>query len=208
VRHQAGVSLRRSGYSLPDLAGPISSEFPSHTPDRLERAPSLSPRYANWPQNFTLVTLRANKAIVAIAEWEAKMTATLSRQHHLLRQPIASHLSISTAAICSRNQQLLSADGHGNQRSQAYSAIAASGPGSVASVSASFASGPAPEALAAGSEATSQRSSSRPRSSRCRRILGGTSVRSSSQWNLAPCRDAFVSPGQLNYQYHRVSRQE
>ena len=90
----------------------------------------------------------------------------------------------------------------GTKVAQAYSAIAASGPGTVASVSsASYASALAPEALAAGFGSNLATTIKSAPVLPLPTDLGGTSVQIVDANGISrPAELLFVSPGQLNYQ--------
>jgi uncharacterized protein (TIGR03437 family) len=166
----------------------------------------LSPRIANWPQNFSPLVRFARQQGhgVAIAEWGF---CNDSEPYHTNITSFAKDNSIGLVYFDFSNLITKSGSSYqltatGTKVALAYSAIATSGPGAVASVSsASFASALSAEALAAGFGTNLATVIESAPTLPLPIDLGGTSVQVQDAMGIS--RDAemlFVSPGQLNYQ--------
>lgn len=165
-----------------------------------------SPRYANWPQNFSPLVSYAQQHghAVAITEWGG---CNDSEPYHTNITSYAKSHSVALAYFDSSNLFTQSGSTYqltatGAKVAQAYSAIAASGPGPVATVSsATYTTALAPEVIAAAFGVNlanrTQVASSVPLPTN----LDGTSILITDANGISRLAELFfVSSGQVNYE--------
>jgi len=193
--------------TLPDLAwSNIVWNFHLYAGPNGTCSEPASPRYANWPQNFGPLVSYAQQHghATAITEWGG---CNDSEPYHTNITSYAKSHSVALAYFDSSN--LIAPSGGtyqltatGTKVAQAYSAIAASGPGTVASVSsANYTATLAPEVIAAAFgvnlATVTQGATTLPLPTN----LGGTSVLIKDAGGIARSAELFfVSPGQVNYE--------
>ena len=165
-----------------------------------------SQRYANWPQNFDPLVSYARQYghAVAISEWGG---CNDSEPYHTNVTSYAQAHSIALAYFDSTN--LITQSGGnfqltatGTKVAQAYSAIAAAGPGTVTSISSAYNSATlAPEAIASAYGANLATGVQQATSVPLPLNLGGTSVSVTDSNGVARSAELFfVAPTQVNYQ--------
>ncbi len=193
--------------ALPDLAwSNIVWNFHLYTGSTGTCSEPASPRYANWPQNFDPLVSYAQQHghAAAIMEWGG---CNDSEPYHTNITSYAKTRSVALAFFDS-GYLITQAGGAyqltatGTKVAQAYSAIAAGGPGTVTSVSSADGTATlAPEAIASayGSNlaATTQQAAAIPLPTN----LGGASVLIKDANGISRSAELFyVSPTQVNYQ--------
>ena len=165
-----------------------------------------SPRYNNWPQNFDPLVSYAHQYghAVAITEWGG---CNDSEPYHTNITSYAQAHSIALAYFDSSNLIAPSGSSYqltatGTKVAQAYTAIAAGGPGPVTSISSAYNSPAlAPEAIASAYGARLATATQQASAVPLPINLGGTSVTVTDANGIArPAELFFVSSGQVNYQ--------
>ena len=190
--------------TLPDLVwANVVWNFHLYTASTGACVEPASPRFANWPQNFDpLVNFARQQGHgVAIAEWGG---CNDPEPYHTNITSYAKAHSVALAYFDSSN--LISATGQltaiGAKVATAYTAIASSGPGPVASVSSADGSARlAAEAIASAFGANLATGVQQATSLPLPTNLGGTSVEVADANGIARAAELFyVSPTQVNYQ--------
>ena len=166
----------------------------------------VSPRYANWPQNFDpLVSFaQPHGHAVAITEWGG---CNDSEPYHTNITSYAKAHSVTLAYFDSSNLIAQSSGAFqltatGTKVSQAYAAIASAGPGAVTSVSSADGSAAlAAEAIASAFGANLATAAQQATAVPLPINLGGTSVTVKDANGISrPAELFYVSPTQVNYQ--------
>jgi uncharacterized protein (TIGR03437 family) len=165
-----------------------------------------SPRYTNWPQNFDPLVSYAHQYghAVAITEWGG---CNDSDPYHSNITAYAQAHSVALAYFDNSNLITLSGTNYqltaiGTKVAQAYAAIAAGGPGSVASAnSASNTTTLAAEAIASAYGANLATAVRQATALPLPINLGGTTVTVADANGISRAAELFyVSPTQVNYQ--------
>lgn len=193
--------------TLPDLAwSNIVWNFHLYTASTGACVEPASPRFANWPQNFDPLVSYARQQGhgVAITEWGG---CNDPEPYHTNITSYAMAHSVALAYFDSSN--LITQSGGkfqltplGTNVAKAYTAIAAGGPGPVASVSSADGSAPlAPEAIASGYGANLATTREQAATIPLPFNLEGTTVDViDANGVLRPAELFYVSPTQVNYQ--------
>ncbi len=188
---------------LPDLAWPnIVWNFHLYAGPSGACTTPASPRYANWPQNFDpLVSYAQHHGhAAAIAEWGG---CNDSEPYHTNITSYAQSHSVALAYFDSSNliaQSSLTATG--TKVAQAYTAIAAGGPGTLTSLnSANYVTTLAPEAIAASFGANLATATQQAGAAPLPTNLGGTSVLIKDANGISRAAQLFyVFPTQIAYE--------